>query len=115
MRNSTKNKKKKKLIPTKWIYIVSISAFILITYQTFFSGQYSVFSWIDDQAKYEKKKLELIKIEENISKTKIELDLLKKRDPFEMEKKARENNMTKPGEKVYRYDVVEEENETINN
>ena len=113
MKNLARNKKKKRIIPTKWLYIIAISFFIFVTYQFFFQGQYSVFSLIDDKAKYEKKKLELIKIEENILNTKKELELLKKRDPFEMEKKARENNMTKPGEKVYKY-KVEEKNETSN-
>ena len=108
--NKNTDKETNKISLKTWIYTFSILFVVFITYRAFFHGQYSVFNLMEDKVKYKQKELELVELEKKIEKTEKELSLLKKRDPFEMEKKARQNNMTKPGEKVYKYNVIKEKN-----
>ncbi len=103
------NNNKNKISYKTWGFTVAFMLIIFVTYRAFFQGQYSFFTLLEDREKFKQKEIELIELERKIVESEKELDLLEKRDPFEMEKKARENNMTKPGEKVYRYNVVKED------
>ena len=101
----SKRKKRKRII------IIIIAVFIVWgAYYLFFQGQYSVFRLIEDRKLYEEKKIEVKELEKKIEEQKNSNELLNNKDPFEMEKKAREQGMVKEGEKIYKY-KVEKENE----
>ena len=101
----SKKRKRKRIL----IIIVSI-LILLASYYLFFQGQFSIFRLIEDKKLYEEKKIEVKDLENKIEQQKESNELLKNKDPFEMEKKAREQGMVKEGEKIYKY-KVEKENE----
>jgi len=101
----SKKKKRKRIL----IIIISLLIFF-ISYYLFFQGPFSLFRLIEDRKLYEEKKVELKELEKKIEQQQKSNELLKNKDPFEMEKKAREQGMVKEGEKIYKY-KVEKENE----
>jgi len=103
------NNKKSRISYKTWGFTFAFMLIIFLTYRAFFQGQYSFFTLLEDRERFKQKEIELIELEKKIVESEKEFNLLEKRDPFEMEKKARENNMTKPGEKVYRYNIVKED------
>lgn len=99
----SKKKKRKRIL----IIILSVLV-VLIAYYLFFQGKYSVFRLIEDKKLYEEKKIEVEDLKKKIEQQKESNELLKNKDPFEMEKKAREQGMVKEGEKVYKYKIEKE-------
>ena len=81
---------------------------IIIGYYLFFQGSFSIFRLIEDRKLLEEKKIEVKELEKKIEQQKESNELLKNKDPFEMEKKAREQGMVKEGEKIYKYKVEKE-------
>ena len=101
---SKKRKRKRILI------VIASLAIIIGGYYLFFQGPFSVFRLIEDRKLLEEKKIEVKELEKKIEQQKESNELLKNKDPFEMEKKAREQGMVKEGEKIYKY-KIEKENE----
>jgi cell division protein FtsB len=87
---------------------VFIAAATLSAYYFFFRGDYSVLKYVETKNKYEKIKAENEELAKNIEEQKKTNQLLKNRDPLEMEKKARAGGMIKEGETVYIYEVEKE-------
>ena len=81
---------------------------VVIGYYLFFQGSFSIFRLIEDRKLLEEKKVEVKELEKKIEQQKESNELLKNKDPFEMEKKAREQGMVKEGEKIYKYKIEKE-------
>ena len=93
----------------KRILIITLSVLVILgAYYLFFQGQFSVFRLIEDKKLHEEKKIEVEVLEKKIEQQKESNELLKNKDSFEMEKKAREQGMVKEGEKVYKYKIEKE-------
>ncbi|MBU4486573.1 MAG: septum formation initiator family protein [Candidatus Delongbacteria bacterium] len=97
---------KKKKINTGLILFVSVA--VALSYYLFFRGDYSIFKWFEYKSKYEKTQSETDKLNAETEEQKKHNELLKNRDSFEMEKKARENGMIKDGETIYKYEIEKE-------
>jgi cell division protein FtsB len=97
--------KKKRKNTGSYIFIAVAAA---LTYYFFFRGDYSVLKYVENKNKYEKIKAENQELTVKIEEQKKTNELLKNRDPLEMEKKARAGGMTKEGETVYIYEVEKE-------
>ncbi|MCK5761031.1 MAG: septum formation initiator family protein [Candidatus Delongbacteria bacterium] len=99
----SKKRKRKRILIT----IVGLLV-IIIGYYLFFQGSFSIFRLIEDRKLLEEKKVEVKELEKKIEQQKESNELLKNKDSFEMEKKAREQGMVKEGEKIYKYKVEKE-------
>jgi|GEM_PF-1533899 len=97
---------KKKKRNMRVIVFVSVIAFL--TYYLFLRGDYSIFKLYQNKKEYEKTKQEIDDLNAEIERQKEINEKLKNKDPFEMEKKAREKGMVKEGETIYKYEIEKE-------
>ncbi|MFO7810585.1 MAG: septum formation initiator family protein [Candidatus Delongbacteria bacterium] len=88
--------------------IIMVLAVSFITYYFFFSGDYSIIKLIEVRNEHKRTKVEVEQIEAEIREQEQKNELLKDRDPFEMEKKAREKGMARQGEIIYKYEIKKE-------
>jgi len=88
--------------------IVFVSAIVLLTYYLFLRGDYSIFKLYNNKSEYEKTQKEIDELKAKIAEQNERNKKLMNRDPFEMEKKAREKGMVKEGETIYKYEIEKE-------
>jgi len=88
--------------------ILFVACTAALSYYFFFRGDYSVFKWLEYKNKNEKIQSEIDQLKVKIDEQTKRNELLKNRDPFEMEKKAREKGMTKEDETIYKYKIEKE-------
>lgn len=103
---SNKKRTQKAKRGLKFFFLLSLS---LLCYFSFFSGHYSVTRIADDRETLARLERENALVVRKISEQQEKIALLKDKDPFVMEEKAREKGMVKPGEKIYKYKVNKEE------
>ncbi len=92
----------------KILIIPGIILGTIMVYFMFFSGPYAIWNIPLAHKKIDQLKMENAKLERQNLEQELKNDMLKNKDPLEMEKKARERGMVKPGEKVYKYKVRKE-------
>ena len=92
----------------KIFLLLGAGALLVMVYFMFFSGPYAVWKIPAAHKKIEQLKQDNAKLERQNLEQEYKNDQLKNKDPLEMEKKARERGMVKPGEKVYKYKVRKE-------
>ena len=97
---------KKKKRNTGLIVFVFILA--VMTYYMFLRGDYSVFKYFQSKNENEKIKAEIEQLKAKIEVQQEKNEKLESRDPFEMEKKAREKGMVKEDETVFKYEIEKE-------
>ncbi len=92
----------------KILILLLLALFMVLAIIYFFTGDYSYFK--AQEAQKEKRIIEeRIKLaKQKLAEKKQAYKNLKNKDKFEIEKLAREKDMIKPGEKVYKYRIKKE-------
>ena len=88
--------------------IVTIAVAFAVCYYFFLSGDYSIWKLFEARHENEMMRSGINDLKISIERQKEKNELLINRDPFEMEKKARERGMAKEGEIIYKYEVEKE-------
>ncbi len=88
--------------------ILTIAVAMTICYYLFLSGHYSIWRLFEVREENERTRTGIEDLKIRIERQKEKNELLINRDPFEMEKKARERGMAREGEIIYKYEVEKE-------
>jgi cell division protein FtsB len=88
--------------------IVFIAVLAVLTYGLLLRGDYSVFKYFQSRNENEMIKNDIDELKAKIVVQQEKNEKLENRDPFEMEKKAREKGMVKENETVFKYEIEKE-------
>jgi cell division protein FtsB len=88
--------------------IVFIAVLAVLTYGLLLRGDYSVFKYFQSRNENEMIKNDIDELKAKIVVQQEKNKKLENRDPFEMEKKAREKGMVKENETVFKYEIEKE-------